>query len=255
MNNVKIKYKDIGHGKPVVLLHGFCGSAAYWEELVPLLAENYRCIVPDLRGHGESPAPQAEKYTMEQLADDLAILLEELQLEQAYVFGHSLGGYVTLSLAERYAERLAGFGLIHSTAYPDDEKGKVSRAGAMNTIRDKGLNAFLEGLVPRLFSPQHTVSKADKVNRAKEIGQGTNPNAAISTIAGMRDRPDRCHVLEQTLIPVLLVAGTEDQIISQEKVFSVSGEHIEQQVIEGAGHMSMLENPHELAAVLHGFLK
>ena len=96
----RIAYKEQGQGQAVVLLHGFCGSSSYWDKLLPLLPAHYRYIAPDLRGHGHSGAPAGD-FSMEAFADDLARLLEHLEEKQVIVLGHSLGGYVTLALAER----------------------------------------------------------------------------------------------------------------------------------------------------------
>lgn len=104
VNGTTIAYQEQGEGETVVLLHGFCGSSAYWEKVLPLLAEQYRVICPDLRGHGSTDAPMGA-YTIEQMADDVVGLMEELGIEKYTLLGHSMGGYVALSLAQRYAFR------------------------------------------------------------------------------------------------------------------------------------------------------
>ncbi|WP_135555263.1 alpha/beta fold hydrolase [Paenibacillus cymbidii] len=252
-----IAYREYGLAAPgrpaLVLLHGFCGSAAYWDEVVPMLGDERRIVVPDLRGHGDSEAPEGP-YSTEAMADDIASLLGGLLTEPAVVLGHSLGGYVTLALAERYPEQLAAFGLIHSTAYPDDEKGKAGRDKSMATIREQGIGPFVEGLVPKLFAPPHLESMSDDVQDAIDIGYGTSANGAIATLQAMKDRIDRNHVLSGSRKPVLLVAGVADGIIPPERTFSASGEQIRRHTILGAGHMSLMEAPEELAQVIASFL-
>lgn len=252
VNGVKLAYIERGEGIPVVLLHGFCGSSAYWEEVIPLMEGSCRLIIPDLRGHGDSSAPEGT-YTMETMAEDIAGLLEKKDCGQAVVLGHSLGGYVTLALAEKHPDKLLGFGLVHSTAYPDDEKGKEGRLKAMETIKEQGLPAFLEGLIPKLFAPSHLETMPEAVDKAKQIGLGTSPEGAVRTLEGMRTRTDRNAVLSGAKVPVLLVAGAGDQIIAPEKTFSVSGEHIIRKTLDGTGHVSMMETPQELAQVILDF--
>ncbi|MDF2959462.1 MAG: hypothetical protein K0S39_1197 [Paenibacillus sp.] len=252
-NNVRIGYKEKGEGQAVVLLHGFCGSSSYWNKLLPLLPDNYRFIMPDLRGHGNSGAP-AGNYTMEVFADDLAELLKHAGTERAVVLGHSLGGYVTLAFAERYPHLLTAFGLIHSTAFPDSDSAKEGRKKGMDTIREKGLPVLIDGLIPKLFAPDHVKTMPEAVNEAVQIGVSTNPEGAIRTLEGMRTRPDRNEVLAEAKMPVLLVAGVHDQIIPVERTFSVSGGQIAQRQIENAGHMSMVEAPEKLANVLMDFI-
>ncbi|TBL68282.1 alpha/beta fold hydrolase [Paenibacillus thalictri] len=253
-SGLQLAYREQGEGTPVVLLHGFCGSGAYWDKVVPALAARARVIVPDQRGHGASSAPEGS-YSMETLAGDVIALLDALDLSSAVVLGHSYGGYSTLALAEAAPERLKGFGLIHSTAYPDDEKGKEGRQKSMTTIAEQGLQPFLNGLIPRLFAPEHMESMPQEVDKAMDIGRGTDPQAAIATLQGMRDRPDRRHVLEAAEIPVLLLAGGKDQVVPVEKAFAVSGPHIRQELMESSGHMGMMETPHAMIEKISSFLR
>lgn len=249
-----LAYTEQGQGTPVVLLHGFCGSSAYWERVLPTLGDGARYIVPDLRGHGASGAPD-EAYTIEAMAGDIAALLDKLAIRQAVLLGHSLGGYITLAFAEQYADRLLGFGLIHSTAFPDDEKAKQGRLNSMQTIREQGLDAFIEGLVPKLFAPAHLNSMPEAVERAKAIGRGTNAEGAIRTLEAMRGRPDRNRVLETASVPLLLVAGEQDQIIPTEKTLTVSGSHVQGRQLADVGHMSMMEHPERLAETIDAFVR
>jgi 3-oxoadipate enol-lactonase len=249
----EMMYEDRGSGKAVVLLHGFCGSSMYWQYVISELEKNYRVIAPDLRGHGKTSVPEGT-YTMESMADDIAQLLQKLNISEAVLFGHSLGGYIALAFAEKYAERLRGLSLVHSTAFPDDEKGKEGREKGMESIRKNGMKPFINGLIPKLFAPEHAASMDDQVKTAKKIGWETNPNGAINTLKGMKERPDRNHVLSASSVPVLLIAGTEDQIIPVEKVFSVEKPHISPLKIEGNGHMSMFEAPNQLLRGMNQFL-
>ncbi|NHN29354.1 alpha/beta fold hydrolase [Paenibacillus agricola] len=249
----KVSYREQGHGKVILLLHGFCGSSAYWDELSPLLPEGYRWMMPDLRGHGESGAPAGD-YTMDAFAADLAQMIKGLELEPVVMLGHSLGGYITLAFAERYPELLSGFGLIHSTGFPDNEAGKEGRLKSITTIEEQGLPAFIEGLIPKLFAPEHLASMPEAVAKAKRIGEQTDSQAAIRTLQGMRSRPDRNHVLAEAKIPVLLIAGEQDQIIPVERTFSVSSGLITQVQIPSAAHMSMVEAPQALLEAIETFL-
>jgi 3-oxoadipate enol-lactonase len=251
-NGVTLAYRDEGTGSPLVLIHGFCGSSAYWHKVMSELAKQYRVIAPDLRGHGGSAVPD-ETYTMERMADDLAQLLEELAIPRAAMLGHSLGGYVTLAFAEKYPDKLAGFGLVHSTAFPDDEKGRENRQKGMDSIRQHGIEPFIKALVPKLFAPEHLERMPDEVRLAKTIGLATDPAGAVHTLQGMKERPDRNHVLKNTGLPVLLVAGERDQIIPPERTFSVEAPHVTRELIRNAGHMGMLETPDELIDVILRF--
>jgi pimeloyl-ACP methyl ester carboxylesterase len=145
--------------------------------------------------------------------------------------------------------------LIHSTAYPDDEKGKENRLKAIQTVLDSGIVPFVDGLIPKLFAPEHVESMSDKVEEAKKIGYATSPEGAVLTLEAMRGRPDRNEILERAACPVVLVAGENDQIIKPDKTFSVQSPSIRQIVLDKVGHMSMMEHPNNLADELSAFVK
>jgi 3-oxoadipate enol-lactonase len=248
----EIAYKVMGKGETIVLLHGFCGSSAYWDKMVPELSSEYRLLLVDLRGHGQSTS-NSSPFTIDDLAKDVKEILDSLKLGQVFMFGHSLGGYVTLAVAEHFQEKLKGFGLIHSTAFPDSEEGKIGRTKSATLIEQNGIHPFIDGLVPKLFSDESLEHLIEDVNDVKGIGYSTNSKAAIDTLEAMRIRPDRNEVLKKDL-PTLLVAGENDKIISPEKTFSVEGKHITTKLIQNSGHMSMYENPNELIQTIREFM-
>ncbi|MDQ0196172.1 alpha/beta fold hydrolase [Paenibacillus wynnii] len=248
-----IGYSDQGDGEVVVLLHGFCGSAQYWEKVAPLLSGSYRVIAPDLRGHGTSDAPKGA-YTIDQMADDILALLDALEIPKVTLLGHSLGGYITLSFAERYGSRLRGFGLIHSTGYPDSEEAKEKRLKSVSTIQNQGITAFVDDLVPGLFSPDTQGRSPQLLVRTKEIGYKTPPQGAVGAAMAMRERPDRRDVISATELPVLLLAGAEDLLIPAERTFTSDQANITQATIPGAGHMSLFEAPDRLSEIILEFL-
>jgi 3-oxoadipate enol-lactonase len=254
INETQMAYIDEGQGPVVLLIHGFCGSSAYWEQVIPVLSASYRVIAPDLRGHGQSPAG-SETNTMELLADDMAALLTHLHLDQVIVFGHSLGGYVTLALVERHPNLVQKFSLVHSTALPDSEEAKVKRSQGIHSIRENGIVPFVDGLVPKLFAEAHLKTMEGQVKATIELGYLTSPAGAMHSLEGMRIRPERNHVLRDHNIPILLVAGSEDLIIPAERMFTVEGAHIQTNIIKGVGHMSMLEAPEQLIPIMTSFIK
>ncbi|MFD9626724.1 alpha/beta fold hydrolase [Peribacillus muralis] len=248
--NSKLSYIETGNGnKTLLFIHGFCGSHEYWNDIVSKLKDDFRIIAVDLRGHGESQ-PIGASFSIEDMANDIASVLEERELDQVYMFGHSLGGYITLAFAERFPGKLSGFSLVHSTALPDDEAGKEGRLKSIETIEAKGIPAFIDGLVPKLFAD----SADSHIEQTKEIGYKTSESGAIGSLHAMRTRIDRNHVLKETKLPILLVAGEQDKVISAEKTFFVKGSHIQEVTLEGSGHMGMLESPSRLAEEIKRFV-
>ncbi|MFF2090218.1 alpha/beta fold hydrolase [Paenibacillus sp. NPDC058174] len=266
VNGIDMVYEECGSGnkKTVILLHGFCGSSRYWHKVCPLLSDNYRIIMPQLRGHGETTAPEGA-YTMELMADDVLCLMDKLGIHKASLFGHSLGGYITLAFADQYPHRLAGLGLIHSTALPDSETMKQKRLEDIDTIREGGIAAYISELIPKLFLESKREEKQEDVDEFIRAGKRMKPEGAIHTLEGMMQRPDRSKVLAKANFPILLVAGAKDDVISPIATFSLTESgaykstydypHISENTFEGVAHMSLVEAPDQLSRVIANYLK
>src|SRR5260370_36451285 len=125
-HTVTLHFSEHGQGTPVVFLHGYPLSSAIWHTQQQGLSDHYRVITPDLRGHGQSPAPDGV-YEMDTLAADVLALLDSLNIPKAVIMGHSMGGYVTFALWRMAAQRFQSLGLICSPARPDSEAARNNR--------------------------------------------------------------------------------------------------------------------------------
>lgn len=246
-----ISYLEAGQGRAIVLLHGFVGSSKYWDAIMEPLAKQYRVIALDLPGHGDSSA-ETKLHSISDYADEIADVMTQLQIGKFTLIGHSLGGYITLAYVEKYASQLEGFALIHSTALPDTKEGKAKRLAGIEKIRTKGIQTFVDDLVPPLFAPAH-LEKHERIT--KEIGYQTSVSGAISALQAMRERPDRTEVLEQTELPALLLAGDKDVVVPPARTFvTTKRKNRKQVVLPNVGHMSMYEAPQLLITEITQFL-
>jgi pimeloyl-ACP methyl ester carboxylesterase len=119
---VNLYYEEQGEGAPVLLLHGFGASTYTWRHVIPELAQTHRVIAVDLKGFGQSDKPFDERYSVFDQAELIAQLIEDKDLRDLTVVGHSFGGGVALSLAleanERLGGRIARLVLLDSIAFP-----------------------------------------------------------------------------------------------------------------------------------------
>jgi pimeloyl-ACP methyl ester carboxylesterase len=253
VGSTEISFYDEGKGNPILLIHGFAGSKQYWDRVIPKLASEYRVIALDLPGHGDSGMSK-DNYSIEDMAGTVNELLDQLDLDKVTMFGHSLGGYITLAFAELYPDYLNGFALVHSTANPDSVEAKEAREANAKKIQEDGARPFIEGLSRKLFSPENTEVNSTEIEETVKIGMYTKVEGLVSALLAMKNRPERNHVLKDTELPVLLIAGEQDQIIPAEKTFTVTKPNIEKEILTGAGHMSMYEQPEELVKVMKDFL-
>jgi len=242
-----------GEGETVVLLHGFPWTHRIWETLVRSLAREYRVLAPDLRGMGASRA-SAGPYLMEQLAGDTAALLDALGIERATIVGHSLGGYVALAFARMYDARVARLALVTSRLAADaPELARSRRELAARIEEEHAVDAVLDTMLPRLFAPR---SPAALVESARAIARENSPAGLAAVLRGMAMRDDARDIAAELGMPVVVIAGAEDPNLSLAEARDQADAfpNADLVVLEGAGHMPMLEDPAALERAIRALL-
>jgi len=254
----KIAYKVYGEGKPVLLLHGFGEDSKIWKPQIEFLEPHFRLIVPDIPGSGESDlVPGA---TIDTYADIIKALFDiELQtpLEGAVVVGHSMGGYITLALAEKYPQYLKSFGLFHSSAFADGDEKKETRRKAIDFIKEKGASTFIKTSTPNLFTETYKEKHPEKVESLVEEGKQFTPEALEQYYEAMIARPDRTAVLKTFPKPILFIIGQHDKAIpfedSMKQCHLPSQSHVH--VLRESAHMGMWEEEDKANNILLSFLQ
>lgn len=261
-----IAYEDVcGTASPrlpvVVLLHGFAEDGTVWKNQVTALSDNYRFIVPDLPGSGLSPLlkeadPGGESPSLETFAELIHTLLAHEKVERCCMIGHSMGGYITLAFAERYPECLEGFGLFHSTAFGDSEEKKQTRRKSITFIREKSARPFLRQSTPNLFADRFKQTRAGEVEDLLQRNERFNPEALIGYYEAMIVRPDRREVMARTALPVLVIAGKQDNAVPlKESLQLVSlAETTFVYMLDQVAHMGMWEAVLESNKALQEYL-
>ena len=252
--NRKIFYRIIGSGKPVMLIHGFGEDGTVWQTQIEFLKNHFQFIVPDLPGSGKSEL--VGDMSIEGIAEATKAILEDSSFTRLPIIGHSMGGYITLALAEKYPEYFNALGLFHSTAYPDNEEKKVARKKGIEFIQQHGAFEFLKTVIPNLFSP---FSKDEMPKAIDEFTSQQNnflPQALVSYYIAMMQRPDRTDVLKNGNIPVLFIMGKYDNAIPIDDVLQQC--HLPQKayihILERSGHMGMMEEPDKSNRAVKEFL-
>lgn len=245
-----------GSGNPVniLLLHGFPADSSLWRSLIPLLADKYCLIVPDLPGVGESTFV-GDELSMEAVASAMITLLDELKVEQAIVAGHSMGGYIAMAIAALYGSRLAGIAMIHSGATADNEEKVASRQKAITLIEKGGKKAFVEAMIPSLFAEDFRSQHPEVVNAQREQALQVEELSLVSFYKAMIKRPDRLDVLRSAPFPIQWVLGAEDTLAAPSKIMQQTrlGNVNFVVIYKNSSHMAMLECPVQLANDLGHF--
>lgn len=133
VSNIEMYYEEYGAGKPLLLLHGFGGCTQNWHPFTEKLAEHYKLIVVDLRGHGYSTNPE-NKFTHREAANDVFLLLEKLGINQFLAMGMSTGGMTLLHMATSQPNRISSMVLISVTSHFPDQAKNIMRRASFDTL-------------------------------------------------------------------------------------------------------------------------
>lgn len=252
----KTAYLEAGHGRPLILLHGFPMDKAMWTPQVDALSTAARVLVPDLPGFGGSCGFDG-RPSMDGMADRVAEFLDALQIrEKVIVGGLSMGGYVTLAFARRHPGRLVALILADTRAGADDEAGKTSREKMIALTREAGPRAVIEQMLPNLVGPDVRTERPGVVDEIRDIASAQEPAAVIAALEAMRDRPDSTPHLGAIAVPTLIVVGEQDAITppsrSEEMARAIPAAELV--VLPATGHASNLERPEAFNAAVLAFL-
>ena len=249
-----LHFFEKGQGHPLLFLHGFCESGEMWRYFAESLSTQYRVICPDLPGFGDSVLTRPIQ-SLEEVAEQLESWLQELQIQNPIVLGHSLGGYVALALLERMGDRIRAIGLLHSTAFEDDLEKKEMRNRILTFLKKHGAVKFVTSFVPQLFPEHRRIELAEAMEQAIEDGKRSSLEGLLAYTVAMRDRKDRMEVLHQFAGPKLLLAGTLDASVKIESSRAQQGAYTHYTELEGVGHLGMVEEKEKTLAVVESFVK
>lgn len=248
-----IHFSEKGKGSPVIFIHGFCEIGDMWEDIGSSLSSDYHVFYPDLPGFGKTPI-ESNQTTLEEVAVQLEEWMELKDIENPYVIGHSLGGYVALALLELMGQRIKGIGLIHSTAINDNEEKKHSRNKTLTFIKKQGVDKFVTAFVPQLFTTDTREKFANEIKIAVQQAKHSTLEGLIAFTQAMRDRKSRVDILENYSGRKLLIAGTEDGSVKIESSREQSHLFTHYHELEGVGHMGQVERKEEVLRLLQDFL-
>ena len=258
-DGLAVHYLDDGVGdQAVVFVHGFPFRASMWEPQFPVAVESgRRAIAPDLPGFGRSAVPfDRSAYSIDGYADLVAALVGDLGLGPVVLVGLSMGGYISLAVARRHPDVLAGLVLADTRADPDSPEGRKARSDQQALVAERNdVTPLVDGLLSRIL--------ADTGPRGAEVGavlgdmmRSTAPAGWIGALEAMKQRRDQTDVLPTIAVPTLVVVGEGDAItpvdVAEGMAKVIPDARLE--IIPGAGHVSNLENPEAFNRVFAEFL-
>ncbi len=245
-------YQSRGEGDLALFVHGFPLDHRLWLDQIDALSDLRHCVAPDLRGSGSSDPIVSLVLAMEQLADDMAELIEALGHASADVVSLSMGGYAALALWERHPERVRSLVLMDTRSGADSEAARAGRRETAERVADEGAAFLVGNLQKALLGPN--AGLAARV-RLRGMIEATGPETIVASLEGMARRADRTDTLSTISVPTLVVVGENDGLTPPDVAEHMAGliPHADVVVIPGAGHLPPIESPDAVSDALRAF--
>lgn len=247
---------EAGRGPAVVLLHGFPLNATTWSAQREALAPDYRVLCPDQRGFGGTQLGHDEP-SLDEVADDVAALLDARKLDTVVLGGLSMGGYVAMAFLRRHPERVRALVLADTRAGADTDEARANRLRIAEEVVAKGSSAQLvDEFLPKLTGPTTKATKPLVLGKLKAIVESAPPYAVAWAQRAMAARPDSFDTLRSVTVPALVVVGEEDEIspVSDAQAMADALPEGRLVTIPDSGHMASMEAPEAFNEALRDFL-
>jgi (E)-2-((N-methylformamido)methylene)succinate hydrolase len=250
---MKLNYRAEGSGPPVVLLHGVGGDASNWDGIAPQLAARFRVIRIDLRGHGGS-GPIEHPCRIEDFADDVMKVLDELGVSACPLVGFSLGGMVAQSVALDSPQRVGKLALISTSAgRTDAERARV--ASRLGDLQTRGVAAVAPLNREVWFTEAFQKAHPEKVEaRVRQLLE-SDPASYLQAYAVFATT-DLGEWLSAIRVPTLIITGEHD-VSGTPRMARLMHERIwnsNLRILPGLRHSLLIEAPEEVADLLMDFL-
>jgi pimeloyl-ACP methyl ester carboxylesterase len=256
VRDIEMAYDDTGGGgAALVLLHGFPFDRSTWRGQSEALGGEFRVVAPDLRGLGETTPGGA--VTIEAMAEDVAALLDELSLGRVVLGGLSMGGYVAFEFFRKFPGRVRALVLADTRPQADTEEGRRTREENARRVLKDGMGPIVESMLPKLLAAKTRERGGEVLEGVRALMLGTSPEGAAAALRAMALRRDQTELLPSINVPTLIVVGDEDSITppADAEALKTKIEGSRLVVVEGAGHLSNVEQPEQFNRALVEFLR
>lgn len=255
VNGVNLAVDVRGKGPAILFIHGYPLNHTIWEHTLGAL-DGWLRIAPDLRGMGQSDAPDLG-YSMTTYADDLLALLNTMGVDQVVLCGLSMGGYVVFEMLRRAPERIRGLILVDTRAEADSSEVRRARETALGQAREGGAAAIAAAMLPTMLGRASVETQPALRERIQRMMAATPVAGIIGAIGALRDRPDSLALLP-TLgrIPALVIVGEDDALTPPDRAQAMADALPDARlvILPGAGHLTPVEQPERVTTLIADFL-
>jgi 3-oxoadipate enol-lactonase len=258
----RLRYLDVppaGQSRPagtLVFIHGFPLNPSMWDPQLVFAGRGWRLIVPELRGFGDG-AGDPPTTSIDDYAGDTIDLLDRLHVESAVICGLSMGGYIVFSMFRHAPTYFRAMVLADTRSQGDTPEAVAGRKNMQQLVRDKGVAAIADALLPKLVGDTTRRERPAVVDQVRSQITGTSAESIAGALTALMTRPDSTPTLSTIRCPVQIIVGDEDAItpppLSEQMHRDIPGSELT--VIKGAGHMSNMEQPALFNDTLSRFLE
>lgn len=245
----QIRYYLHGKGKPLVLLHGYQADSGIWKPLISHLEKDFQLIIPDLPGHGESQLIRSTN-SMEFLADSVFAICISLGLREVDVVGHSMGGYVALSFAEKYRSITDSVFVLNAHPFEDNLNKLLARNREADLIQQGKKELLLNNFIVYNFSEYSIQKYPERAQLATQNALRQNTAGMLADLSGMMLRTNKMYLLSKKRPNIYFLLGQEDKKIPA-NIFD--GHDVPEEkviILENCGHYAILEQPERVAKII-----
>ena len=254
VDDASIAYDDVGTGLPVVFLHAFPLNRTMWEPQISALVGDCRCISIDVRGFGQSTA--APPYTVDRYADDVAAVLDGLQIQRSVIVGLSMGGYVAFAMWRRHRDRIRGLVLADTRAGADTIETVGRRRELIEIAETQGSTAVANRQISALVGKTTRDKRPDIYDAVHRMIAESSVEGITGALEAMIQRPDSSDTCTTIDVPTLVIVGDEDvpTPVAEARALAalIPGSRLE--ILTQAGHVSNVERPAAFNTVVSEFL-
>ena len=263
LGGMEVRYRDEGEGPAVVLLHGVCASLETWDGWTEKMKENYRVIRIDIPGFGlTGPAPDKSQYKIENSVEFLDEFVSHLGIDEFYLVGNSLGGYISWNYSLKYPHKVKKMILIDSVGYPQKMPRMLRYASnplVRSTSRKMMPRSMLYKSVKQVYGDKSKVTPKVQERYFDFAMREGNKGSYVDIFVEFRDNEDVdiSKGISKIKVPVMVMWGTKDEWIPFEAFEKFKKDLPSAQYVayEGVGHIPMEEIPEESVRDAMGFLQ
>jgi pimeloyl-ACP methyl ester carboxylesterase len=255
INGIEIDYRDESAGVPVIFIHAFPLNQRMWDDQFSGLRDRVRAISLDLRGFGNSDAPNGA-YSIDEMAADVRGLMTVLEIDRAILVGLSMGGYIALAFFRNHPEAVRGLVLADTRAGADTQEARERRLSSAMKAEREGSRAIGEDMIPLLLGRTTLETRPSVVEKVRAMIEGNSPQGIAGAQRAMAGRRDSMNMLSVIDVPSLIVVGSEDSLTPVAEAERMRGgiRGARLRTIDSAGHLSNLEQPEQFNAALIDFI-